>query len=81
MIKILNGNNEIVRFENGMLFEVVEHYYNNIFMGYNLMLGEELIDTYDEEESAVAVMGELCRRIENGEGFIDIEKVNNILEV
>lgn len=45
------------------------------------MLNDELIDTYDDEESAVLVMGELCNRIDNGAKFIDIEKVNNLLEI
>ena len=32
MIKILNGNDEIVKFEQGKQFEILEHYYNNQFM-------------------------------------------------
>lgn len=81
MIKILNGNDEIVKFNLGDQFEILEHYYNNTFMGYNLMLENELIDTYDNEEIAVLVMTELCNRIDNNTQFIDIEKVNNLLEV
>lgn len=49
--------------------------------GYNLMLDDELIDTYDDEELAVLVMTELCNRIDNNVNFIDIEKVNNLLEI
>lgn len=49
--------------------------------GYNLMLDDELIDTYDEEEIAVLVMAELCNRIDNNVNFIDIEKINNLLEI
>ena len=81
MVKILNGNDEIVKFNLGDQFEILEHYYNNTFMGYNLMLENELIDTYDDEEIAVLVMTELCNRIDNNAQFIDIEKVNNLLEV
>ena len=80
-MKILNGNDEIINFNEGDQFEILEHYYDNTFMGYNLMLEDELIDTYDDEESAVLVMGELCNRIDNGAEFIDIEQVNNLLEV
>lgn len=32
MLKILNGNDEIVIFDNIKKFEVVEHFYNNMFM-------------------------------------------------
>ena len=81
MVEILNGNDEIVIFNKGDQFEILEHYYDNTFMGYNLMLEDELIDTYDEEESAVLVMGELCNRIDSRAEFIDIKKVNNLLEV
>jgi len=81
MIKILNGNDEIVKFNLGDQFEILEHYHDNTFMGYNLMLENELIDTYDNEEIAVLVMTELCNRIDNNTQFIDIEKVNNLLEV
>lgn len=81
MTRILNGNDEIVDFNNSKQFEIIEHYYNNIFMGYNLMLENELIDTYDEEEYAILVMSELCRQIDKGTQFIDIEKVNLMLEV
>lgn len=40
MTRILNGNDEIVIFDNNKKFEIVEHFYNNIFMGYNLMLDQ-----------------------------------------
>ena len=81
-MKILTGNDELVEFTKGKQFEILEHYYNNTFMGYNLMLENELIDTYDEEEFAIAVMNELCRLIDNIDpDFIDIEKINNLLEV
>ena len=80
-MKILNGNDEIINFNEGDQFEILEHYYDNTFMGYNLMLEDELIDTYDEEDSAVLVMAELCRRIDSRAEFIDIKKVNNLLEV
>ena len=46
------------------------------------MLEDDLIDTYDDEEYAVLVMKELCRLIDDiNPNFIDIEKVNNLLEV
>lgn len=46
------------------------------------MLEDELIDTYDEEEFAIAILNELCRLIDDIEpDFIDIEKVNKMLEV
>ena len=32
MVKILNGNDEIVIFNNDKQFEIVEHFYNNTFM-------------------------------------------------
>ena len=80
-MKILNGNDEIVNFNEGDQFEILEHYYDNTFMGYNLMLEDELIDTYDDEYLAVLVMGELCNRIDSGAEFIDIKKVNNLLEI
>lgn len=32
MIKILTGNDEIVIFNNSKKFEIIEHWYNNIFM-------------------------------------------------
>ena len=80
-MKILNGNDEIIVFNKGDRFEILEHYYNNTFMGCNLMLEDELIDTYNDEESAVLVIAELCNRIDNGAEFVNIKKVNNLLEV
>lgn len=32
MIKILNGNDEIVKFKEGKQFEILEHYYKDTFM-------------------------------------------------
>ena len=32
MLKILNGNDEIVLFNNKKQFEIIEHYHNNVFM-------------------------------------------------
>lgn len=80
-MKILTGNDEIVEFTEGKQFEIIEHYFEDIFMGYNLMLENDLIDTYDEEEYAILAMKELCRRIDKKHEFVDIEKVNNLLEV
>lgn len=80
-MRILTGNDEIVEFKEGKQFEVVPHYYNGIFMGYNLMLENDLIDTYDEEEFAVAVMNELCRIIEKEKATaVNIHNLNLLLE-
>ncbi len=82
MVKILNGNDEIVRFEQGKQFEILEVWNGDVFFGYNLMLEDELIDTYDEEEFAIAVMNELCRLIDDIDpDFIDIEEINKMLEI
>lgn len=32
MLKILNGNDEIVLFDNTKQFEIIEHHYNDMFM-------------------------------------------------
>lgn len=80
-MQILTGNDEIITFTLGKQFEIIPHYYNNVFMGYNLMLENNLIDTYDDEEYAVLVMSDLCRRIDKKQEFVSIEKINKLLEV
>ena len=80
-MKILTGNDEIVNFTVGKHLEIIPHYYDNVFMGYNLMLENDLIDTYDDEEYAVLVMSDLCRRIDKKQEFVSIEKINKLLEV
>lgn len=80
-VKILTGDEEIVIFDGNDTFEIIEHYYNNIFMGFNLMLGNMLIDTYDDEDEAVMAMSVLCNKIDNNVDYIDIDKINNLLEI
>lgn len=80
MCIIKNGNDEYIEFNNNMFFEVVDHYFKGKLISYNLMLEEELIESYDEEEIAVFAMQELSRLIEKGEKYIDMEKVNLMIE-
>lgn len=61
-------------------FEVVYHYFKGKLISFNLMLEEELIESYDEEEIAVFAMQELSRLIDTGKEYIDIEKVNLMIE-
>ena len=70
-----------IEFNNNMFFEVVDHYFKGKLISYNLMLEEELIESYDEEEIAVFAMQELSRLIDTGKKYIDIEKVNLMIEV
>lgn len=80
MCIIKNGNDEYIEFNNNMFFEVVDHYFKGKLISYNLMLEEELIESYDEEEIAVFAMQEISRLIEKGEKYIDMEKVNLMIE-
>lgn len=80
MCIIKNGNDEYIEFNNNMFFEVVDHYFKGKLISYNLMLEEELIESYDEEEIAVFAMQELSRLIDTGKKYIDIEKVNLMIE-
>lgn len=80
MCIIKNGNDEYIEFNNNMFFEVVDHYFKGKLISYNLILEEELIESYDEEEIAVFAMQELSRLIEKGEKYIDMEKVNLMIE-
>ena len=81
MCIIKNGNDEYIEFNNNMFFEVVYHYFKGKLISFNLMLEEELIESYDEEEIAVFAMQELSRLIDTGKEYIDIEKVNLMIEV
>ena len=80
MCIIKNGNDENVKFDEGMFFEVIEHYYKGKLISYNLILEEELIESYDKEEIAVFAMQEVSRLIDEGKKYIDMEKVNLIIE-
>lgn len=80
MCIIKNGDEEYVEFKEGMFFEVEEHYFEGKLMSYNLILEEELIESYDEEDIAVFAMQEVLRLIEEGKKYIDMEKVNLIIE-
>ena len=80
MCIIKNGNDEYIEFNNNMFFEVVDHYFKGKLISYNLILEEELIESYDEEEIAVFAMQEVSRLIEKGEKYIDMEKVNLMIE-
>lgn len=80
MCIIKNGNDEYIEFNKNMFFEVVDHYFKGKLISYNLILEEELIESYDEEEIAVFAMQEISRLIEKGEKYIDMEKVNLMIE-
>ena len=74
------GNDEEVIYIDGMIFEVREHYYNNKLIAYNLVMEEELIESYDEAEIAIVAMKEVLTRIYNKSKYIDMEKVNLVIE-
>ena len=80
MYIIKNGNDEYIEFNENMFFEVIDHYFEGKLISYNLILEEELIESYDEEEIAVFAMQEVSRLIEKGEKYIDMEKVNLMIE-
>lgn len=80
MCFIKNGDDEIVTYKDGMIFEVREHYYNNKLIAYNLVMEEELIESYDEPEIAIVAMKEVLNRIFNKARYIDMEKVNMLIE-
>lgn len=80
MCIIKNGNDEYIEFNKNMFFEVIDHYFEGKLISYNLLLEEELIESYDEEEIAVFAMQEVSRLIEKGEKYIDMEKVNLMIE-
>lgn len=80
MCFIKNGNDEIVTYKEGMIFEVQEHYYNNKLIAYNLIMEEELIESYDEAEIAITAMKEVLNQIFKRKRYIDIEKINLLIE-
>ena len=80
MCFIKNGDDEIVLYKDGMVFEVREHYCNNTLIAYNLVMEEELIESYDEAEIAIVAMKEILNRIFNKARYIDMEKINLLIE-
>lgn len=80
MCFIKNGDDEIVLYKDGMVFEVREHYYNNKLIAYNLVMEEDLIESYDEAEIAIVAMKEILNRIFNKARYIDMEKINLLIE-
>lgn len=80
MCFIKNGNDEIVLYKEGMIFEVQEHYYNDKLIAYNLVMGKQLIESYDEAEIAITAMKEVLNQIFKRKRYIDIEKINLLIE-
>ena len=80
MCFIKNGDDEIVLYKEGMIFEVQEHYYNNKLIAYNLVMEEELIESYDEAEIAIIAMKEVLNQIFNKARYIDMQKINLLIE-
>lgn len=80
MCFIRNGDDEIVLYKEGMVFEVQEHYYNDKLIAYNLVMEEELIESYDEAEIAIAAMKEVLNQIFKRKRYIDMEKINLLIE-
>lgn len=80
MCFIKNGNNEVVTYKDGMIFEVREHYCNNTLIAYNLVMEEELIESYDEAEIAIIAMKEVLNQIFNKARYIDMQKINLLIE-
>lgn len=80
MCFIKNGDDEIVLYKDGMVFEVQEHYYNNKLIAYNLVMQEQLIESYDEAEIAIIAMKEVLNQIFNKARYIDMQKINLLIE-
>lgn len=80
MCFIKNGDDEIVLYKEGMIFEVQEHYYNDKLIAYNLVMGKQLIESYDEAEIAITAMKEVLNQIFKRKRYIDIEKINLLIE-
>lgn len=80
MCIIKNGNDKDLLYKDGMIFEVKEHYYENKLIAYNLLMEEELVESYDEAEIAIVAMKEVLTRIYNKAKYIDMKKVNLIIE-
>ena len=80
MCFIKNGDDEIVLYKDGMVFEVREHYYNDKLIAYNLVMEEKLIESYDEAEIAIIAMKEVLNQIFNKARYIDMQKINLLIE-
>lgn len=80
MCFIKNGDDEIVLYKDGMVFEVREHYYNNKLIAYNLVMEEYLIESYDEAEIAIIAMKEVLNQIFNKARYINMQKINLLIE-
>lgn len=80
MCIIKNGNDEFLYYEDGMVFEVREHYYEGKLIAYNLYLEEELVESYDDDEIAIFAMKVLLKEIVKNKCYIDIAKINLMIE-
>lgn len=80
MCIIKNGNDEGLLYKDGMVFEVREHYYEGKLIAYNLYLEDELVDSYDDKEIAICAMKVLLKEIVKNKVFIDIAKINILIE-
>lgn len=80
MCIIKNGNDEELLYKDGMVFEVREHYYEGKLIAYNLYLEDELVDSYDDKEIAICAMKVLLKEIVKNKVFIDIAKINILIE-
>lgn len=80
MCIIKNGNDEGLLYKDGMVFEVREHYYEGKLIAYNLYLEDELVDSYDDKEIAICAMKVLLKEIVKNKAFIDIAKINILIE-
>lgn len=80
MCFIKNGDDEIVLYKDGMVFEVRKHYYNDKLIAYNLVMEEKLIESYDEAEIAITAMKEVLNQIFKRKRYIDMEKINLLIE-
>ena len=80
MCIIKNGNDELLYYEDGMVFEVREHYYEGKLIAYNLYLEEELVESYDDDETAIFAMKVLLKEIVKNKCYIDIAKINLMIE-
>ena len=64
MCIIKNGNDEGLLYKDGMVFEVRKHYYEGKLIAYNLYLEDELVDSYDDEETSILAMKVLLKELE-----------------
>lgn len=80
MCIIKNGNDEGLLYKDGMVFEVRKHYFEGKLIAYNLYLEDELVDSYDDEETSILAIKVLLKEIAKDKAFIDIAKINLIIE-